>query len=97
MIDIRNISGEVIYRLNKDDLYFAYLAYLDLRNADFRGKKLTRACFKCSIIDGADFRGADIRAAYFDKGALEKAITDETTLMPILKDEEEPYERPCWM
>lgn len=96
MIIIRNISGDVIYRLDDKDLYFAYLANLDLKNADFRGQKLTRACFSGSVLDGADFRGADLRAAYFDEGALEKAITDETTQMPIPK-EEEPRKRPCWM
>lgn len=96
MIVIRNTSGKVVYRSNDKDLCFAYLADMDLRNADFHGQDLAWACFAGSIIDGADFRGADLRAAYFDEGALEKAITDETTKMPIPK-EEEIYERPCWM
>lgn len=96
MIFIRNISGDIIHKLDKKDLCFAYLADLDLRSADFRGQDLCWACFAGSILDGADFRGADLRAACFDEGALDKAITDETTKMPIPK-EEKPRKRPCWM
>lgn len=99
MTIIYDTKGNQMHVIDADDLYFANLNGLDLRNADFRNKKMVHACLHNAILDGADFRGADLRDAYLGDTSLDCAIIDDTTLLPIIEDDEDEEfrKRPCWM
>lgn len=82
MIEIKNIQGEVIARVDAERLCFANLSHLDLRGADLRGQCLAWTYFIDTNLEGADLRGANLCQAGIDLYQLEKAITDNTTVFP---------------
>lgn len=95
MYIIRDKELNPILRIEDDDLFMANLNFKDLRNADFRGKKMTYVCLSHAKLEGADFRGADLSCAYMGDTTFEGAIVDETTILPKKKEPER--RRPCWM
>lgn len=82
MIEIKNIQGEVIAKVDAEKLYFADLSNLDLRGADFKGECLAWTYFSGANLEGADLRGANLCQAGIDLYQLEKAITDQYTVFP---------------
>ena len=89
MVLIKNIHGEIIYTLPEDqELVYANLIGLDLREADLHGADLSMA-----DLDGADLRGADLTDADLSGACTIGTIFDdailENTIMPI------DYHHPC--
>ena len=62
-INIKNMSGEVIFNIEADSLRWEDLRGADLRGADLRGADLR----------GADLRGADLRGANLSEANLRGA------------------------
>lgn len=82
MIEIKNIQGEVIAKVDAEKLYFADLSNLDLRGADLRGQCLAWTYFTGANLEGADLRGANLCQSGIELSQLEQAITDEYTVFP---------------
>ena len=60
MIQVKNLSGEVIAEVEGCDTFDADFSFLDLQFADFRGWDLSNASFASADLHGADFTGADL-------------------------------------
>jgi len=82
MIEIKNIQGEVLARIDADTLMFANLWGKDLRGACLKDANLAFACLFEAQLEGADLRGANLCNAGVDHFQLELAITDGTTHLP---------------
>lgn len=82
MTEIKNIQGEVIARLECDNLSRADLTDLDLSYADLRNADLFDATLVRTNLKGADLRGADLRNAYVAWVDFRESIIDKNTELP---------------
>ena len=90
MVQIKNIHGEVIYTLPEDqELVYANLIGLDLREADLHGADLSMADLREANLSRADLTDADLSGACTIGTIFDDAIM-ENTVMPI------EYHHPCY-
>ena len=89
MVLIKNIHGEIIYTLPEDqELVYANLIGLDLREADLHGADLSMADLREANLSRADLTDADLSGACTIGTIFDDAIL-ENTIMPI------DYHHPC--
>ena len=95
MIAIRHKrTGQILHRLDAEDLRGADLAGLELQEARFAGKDVTRANLAGARLRGASFRGAELREANMAGAHLERtyfkgAVYDARTRWPAGFDPQE--------
>ena len=81
MIEVKNINGEVIARLDGDDPALADFSLMDLSFADFRGWDLCLANFWEADLHGADFTEADLSCSnIYQASDLDGAVFDYAIL-----------------
>ena len=89
MVQIKNIHGDIIYTLPEgEELAFANLIGLNLRQADLRGADLSMADLREADLTGSDLTDADLSSANTLGTIFDDAIM-ENTIMPI------DYHHPC--
>ena len=82
MIEIRDISGNVLTVVDAESLEFVQLNLMNLRGADLRGLDLSSADLSDSDLTGADLRGTDLQWADLGGTTLDDIITDTETTLP---------------
>lgn len=82
MIEIKNIQGKTITRIDGDYMWNMYIHDTDLSNADFRDSRIAFARIVNCNLTGADFRGADLSKARIEKCNFNDAIIDRFTKLP---------------
>ena len=82
MIEIKDISGNVLTVVDAESLEFAQLNLMDLRGADLSGLDLSNADLSDSDLTGANLCGTDMQWADLGGAILEDIITDVDTILP---------------
>ena len=101
-IEIKNKrTGDVLLRVDADDLrgaflrdanlYYANLYYADLRDADLRGANLAAADLRGADLRGADLRWANLIGANLRWAKLMDTDLSGTCVVPLLQEMRRSY------
>lgn len=79
--EVRDLDGKVLFMVNSKSLVACHLSNLDLRKADFRGQCLRDVSFLGSLLDEADFSGADLKGSgiYWNDYRKDRFVYDDKT------------------